>query len=406
MKISVVIPIYNTEHYLSRCLDSVINQTYENLEIICVNDGSTDNSLDVLKDYQKRDSRIHIIDKPHVGAASARKAGVQEATGEYIGYVDSDDYIEKDMYEIMISHAQNEKVDMVTCGCFLEGNYVTVLLDSVDGGLYPKDRMSYLRENNIYRRGSRERGVSGSLCRKLFKSDLLKKVQMDIPEQITIAEDGVCLFSFLLQCSSAYVLRKPLYHWVIRENSVTHLSPEKNNDYLVKVNHAYNYLTTLYSHPDFTERMREQVEIFIVELLFLGINKRMGFKNRNMIWIDPCWMDKIPVDSRIVLYGGGELGEKYKKQLLHSRPDVSLVGCVDPQYKKLTNDYMEVCEPDRLSGWDYDYVVITIKDKGKALSVKSELMESGINESKIIWQEQPELYWKYIEAEGLNCGMD
>ena len=406
MKISVVIPIYNTEQYLSRCLDSVINQTYENLVIICVNDGSTDNSLDVLKDYQKRDNRIHIIDKPHVGAASARKAGVQEATGEYIGYVDSDDYIEKDMYEIMISHAQNEKVDMVTCGCFLEGNYVTVLLDSVDGGLYPKARMPYLRENNIYRRGSRERGVSGSLCRKLFKSDLLKKVQMDIPEQITIAEDGVCLFNFLLQCSSAYVLRKPLYHWVIRENSVTHLSLEKNNDYLVKVNHAYNYLTTLYSHPDFTERMREQVEIFIVELLFLGINKRMGFKNRNMIWIDPCWMDKIPVDSRIVLYGGGELGEKYKKQLLHSRPDVSLVGCVDPQYKKLTNDYMEVCEPDRLSGWDYDYVVITIKDKGKALSVKSELMESGINESKIIWQEQPELYWKYIEAEGLNCGMD
>lgn len=402
MKISIIIPVYNTNQYLGRCLTSIINQTYKDIEIICINDGSTDDSLKTLYGYAASDCRIKVISQENQGLVSARKVGVKVATGEYIGFVDSDDYVEEDMYECLINHAQKGNVDLVTCGYFLNGNYVTVHQDLLEEGFYTDKEILYVRENTIYKLEDRETGIRGSLCCKLFRASLLKKVQEEIPNTISIAEDKVCLLRYILECSSVYILKKPLYHWVIRGNSMSRASITKKNNYLVKVNEVYSYITTLFDHPNFTDIMRTQAEIYIIELLFLGINKRMGFKNTNMIWIDPYWMDKIPEYANIVLYGGGELGEKYKKQLTHSREDVKLVGCVDPQYEKLSNEYLRVSAPSELVHWEYDYIVITIKNKGKALAIKEELIATGILEDKIIWCEQPEGYWKYIEAEGLG----
>ena len=115
-KISVIVPIYNVEKYLEKCLGSIINQTYKNLEIICVNDGSTDNSLEILKKYSNQDSRIIIIDKKNGGLSSARNEGLKIATGEFIGFVDSDDYIESNTYEeCILKFKEDITIDMV---CF------------------------------------------------------------------------------------------------------------------------------------------------------------------------------------------------------------------------------------------------------------------------------------------------
>ena len=111
MKISVIIPIYNVEKYLSRCLESVINQTYKNLEIILVNDGSTDNSSKIIQQYY--DPRIKIINKINGGLSSARNAGLKICTGDYITFVDSDDWIELDMIEFMTKQVCNTNCDLV-----------------------------------------------------------------------------------------------------------------------------------------------------------------------------------------------------------------------------------------------------------------------------------------------------
>ena len=97
--LSVIIPVYNVEPYLEQCLDSVINQTYKNLEIICINDGSSDNSLKILEKYQKKDSRIKLINQKNKGLSEARNAGLDVAKGEYIAFVDSDDYLELNAYK-------------------------------------------------------------------------------------------------------------------------------------------------------------------------------------------------------------------------------------------------------------------------------------------------------------------
>ena len=112
-KVSIVIPVYNVEKYLRECLDSVIKQTLQDIEIICVNDGSTDNSLQILKEYAQNDSRIKIIDKPNSGYGHTMNVGMQNATGEYIGIVEPDDYVELDMFESLYNTANSLQVDFI-----------------------------------------------------------------------------------------------------------------------------------------------------------------------------------------------------------------------------------------------------------------------------------------------------
>lgn len=121
--ISVIIPVYNTgsKGYLARCLDSILKNTYKNLEIICINDGSTDNSLEVLNKYKSVDSRIVIINQKNAGVSAARNAGIERANGNFIAFIDSDDWIDKMYFQELINSAIQEKADMVLCG-YVESN--------------------------------------------------------------------------------------------------------------------------------------------------------------------------------------------------------------------------------------------------------------------------------------------
>lgn len=111
--VSVIIPVYNTKQYLPRCLNNIINQTLKNIEIICINDGSTDNSLAILQDYQKKDNRILIINCKNAGAANARNLGLAKAQGEYIGFCDSDDFVDLEYYSCLYTHAKENDADVV-----------------------------------------------------------------------------------------------------------------------------------------------------------------------------------------------------------------------------------------------------------------------------------------------------
>ena len=112
MTISVVVPIYNTSIYLSKCLESLINQTYKDIEIICINDGSTDNSLEILNKFQKKDNRIKIITQENQGLSAARNKGIVEANGEYISFIDSDDWVDLDFFEKLITALEKEHADI------------------------------------------------------------------------------------------------------------------------------------------------------------------------------------------------------------------------------------------------------------------------------------------------------
>ena len=115
VKISVIVPVYNVENYLKKCIDSIINQTFQDIEIICVNDGSTDNSRKILEEYKNKDSRIKIIDKENGGLSSARNAGIKTAEGEFLSFIDSDDWIDKTMLEKLYKNITGLNSDISIC---------------------------------------------------------------------------------------------------------------------------------------------------------------------------------------------------------------------------------------------------------------------------------------------------
>ncbi len=396
MLLSVIVPVYNTEKYLPRCLDSLMNQTLSDMEIICVNDGSTDSCLSVLQSYAEKDSRIRIIQKVNGGLVSARKAGVKAAKGRYIGYVDSDDWVEPVMYEKLCGYALRDQADLVSSGYFFEGNYVTTHYDGVQEGLHDAEQMDALREWAIYNIKTKDVGIRGSLCCKLFLAEKFKEVQLNIPEEITMSEDKLCILSYLLCCNRVSVQKEAFYHYMIHRESMVH-TPDPG--YLLKVNAVYQYFMKLYNHPLFTKKMRMQAELYITELLYKGINSRMGFQNQNLLWIDPYWLEEMPHGAKVVLYGGGDLGCAYRRQL-EGRVDLLFVGCVDFAWKKLSGGSLNIAAPESVLQIEYDVIVITIKNPSKAYEVKEQLMKIGVPQKKICWFEQKEIYWKYAEING------
>lgn len=395
-KVSVVVPVYNAEKYLEECLDSIMVQTLKDIEVICVNDGSTDRSGQILNEYAKKDSRIKVIHKENGGVVSARNTGVDIAEGKYIGFVDSDDWVEPEMYEKLYEIAEREDVDLVTSGYFMEGNYTTTHLDIVEEGLYKGERYDSLLNQVIYILDQKAPGIRGMLWCKLYKRELFEKIRQEIPESLTFSEDKMCIIRYALECESAYVCKQPFYHYRINNTSVVH---SENPNYLLAVNAVYQYIRTLYTHPRFTSEMRTQAEIYITELTIKGINTFLGFQNKNLLWIDPYWLDNLPSNSRIVLYGAGELGKKYRRHL-ESREDLRYIACVDPNFEKCNEESFPVLPVESLENLDYDYVVITIKNPAKAKEVKESLAKL-VPMERILWFEQPEIFWKYVEADGL-----
>lgn len=212
-----------------------------------------------------------------------------------------------------------------------------------------------------------------------------------------MSEDKMQVLACILECRSVFVLKESYYHYRINPLSSTH---KANPSYLLCVDKVYQYVRRLYSHPNFTDKMRQQAELYIMEILLLGMNTRLGFKTRNLLWFDPYWLELIPKGSRIILYGGGEAGRKCRLQLLNKGCH-KYVGCVDFEHAGINDGDLDIQPPEKLGLMDYDYVVITIKNPTKAALIRRQLEALRIRPEKILWFEQRELFWRYAEAEGL-----
>lgn len=396
IKVSVIIPVYNAERYLRKCLDNLSKQELRDMEFICVDDGSTDESPRIIEKYAREDPRFKVIHKGNGGPVSARKAGTRLASGQYIGYVDSDDWIEPEMYRVLYETAERYQADMVSSGYYFEGNYVTEHYDGVREGLYDEDSMADLRENAIYHLETEDVGLRGSLCCKLFRADLLKYVQESVSDRLLFSEDKICVLSYVLQCSRVYVLKRAFYHYMANPSSRVHTADTR---YLISVNEIYQSFLKLYEHPCFTASMRMQAEIYITEQIYKGINSRLGFENGNLFWLDPYYLEDIPEGTRVVLYGYGEFARAYRRQLT-ARRGLELVGWVAPTYRDMSQEELTVYSPDVLRQWEYDIVLIAIKNEKKAAEVRKELAEMGIPREKIRWYDQKEIFWKFAKANG------
>lgn len=385
--LTIIVPVYNTAVFLRQCMDSILAQTFTDVEILCIDDGSTDKSPEILDEYASTDSRIRVIHKANGGLVSVRKLGVEEAKGRYIGFVDSDDWIDTIMYERLCSCAKEHDADFVSSSYWQEGVYSNISRDAIEAGIYDESRMGLLRNRAIFYLEKHDKGLSGSLCTKIFRAELLKKVMPNIPDKIKVSEDKVTSITFLLDCNVAVILDEAYYHYRINSNSMFHA---EDPDYLLNYHIVYNYFKSLYSHKNFTENMRTQAELYIVQFLIKGINTQLGFSFRNLMWIDPDWIEDNALGKRIALCGKGDLGKTYEEQIKNSKSK-EFVGYIDIDNKSEVDTCISLI----------DSIVITTKNENNALKTRNQLIENGIEDSKIFWFRQEEIFWKYAKAMGL-----
>lgn len=225
-KVSIIIPVYNVEKYLRKCLDSVVNQTCKDIEIIIINDGSTDNSLEICKEYSKNDPRIELIDKKNEGVSKARNTGLACATGEYVCFVDSDDWIELNMIEKLYNSSVINNADFCMCNYIKENGtqseyikaniYKEVLIGSEikDNLLIPLIE----RDDN-----EKEHDLEGfrTPWGKFFRRQIIDKYNIKFREDLIIGEDFIFDLEFLINASKAVINNGFYYHYLNNVNSAT-----------------------------------------------------------------------------------------------------------------------------------------------------------------------------------------
>lgn len=206
--ISIVVPVYNSEKTIKRCIDSLINQTYKNIEIIVINDGSTDSSMDILSSIQ--DSRIKVFHQENQGLSSARNKGIMLSEGEYIGFVDSDDYVNLDMFEVLLEQARLNHVDIVECSIQYVSNK-GIPLYLVNHGESKMMSVKQALEEHVY---CSDR-VSSSVCNKLFRKALFEGILFPVGR---IYEDSSTIYKLIMNSNGYYYIDYIGYFYVKTEN--------------------------------------------------------------------------------------------------------------------------------------------------------------------------------------------
>lgn len=241
--VSIIVPCYNVAPYLDACMDSLVHQTLQDIEIICVNDGSTDDTPALLRAWEERDSRVRVIDRENGGLSVARNTGMELASGEYIGFVDPDDYVEHSMYARLLEEARRHETDITACGyaCFSDhdGKLLEKWCQSPAAGVEENVKSSLFHLNALWMR------TDVVVWNKLYRKDFLNRHHLRFETSFRAAEDDVFCLMLLPHATRVAVIPDRLY-WYRRqrEGSISSSWDERGAPFMIAVErlmHATEY---------------------------------------------------------------------------------------------------------------------------------------------------------------------
>lgn len=263
--ISVIVPIYKVEQYLNRCVQSIVDQTYKNLEIILVDDGSPDNSPAMCDAWAEKDDRVQVVHKKNGGVSSARNAGLDVANGAYIGFVDGDDYIESDMYAQLLQAIQKDTSDMAVCGYYYNQDAVT----------FPESVCVSAEQALCYMFDSATKAFEGYCWNKLYRKALIHTNKLYFDRHLAHAEDSRFNYEYLRFCDKVTVIGYIGYTYVQRADSAT----QKDKNYRVSTLDLPDY---------FLRYCNDLSKSFVLVWAFywwIGIiNEHSKFMNLQVVW--------------------------------------------------------------------------------------------------------------------------
>lgn len=376
--ISIIVPIYNVEKYIMKCVESILRQTYGNLQIILVDDGSTDQSGEICDRYAQQDSRIKVIHQNNGGLVKARKAGLEMAIGEYTGFVDGDDYIDATFYEHLLEVMDDSEADFVHTGFVYERNgsglIYTLSCESIitDGD----DKINLIKKHAISI-GRGDEVWHPSIWAKLFRTSLVRECYFRVPDNQAYGEDMLTFCRCILE-SKKFILKPGAeYHYLFRNDSMT-----KNwsiNRFWQESN-LYNELCNIWKEYCCYEQMIDHMDQYLYARMIDCMNKinQVGLGTNKYVISD---INRL-YGKRLVVYGAGTIGKNYISQIL-TQPQVTLVAWTDKKFQK--TDHGLCIMREQLLDMQYDLILIALSDSSKVDDIKRELMEMGIEKDKLLW---------------------
>lgn len=268
-KISIIVPVYNVEQYIDKCVESIVNQTYKNIEIILVDDGSPDSCPLICDKWAEKDSRIKVLHKENSGVSSARNAGIDASHGDYIGFVDGDDYINADMFSKLINAYSADDIDLAACG-YLRGDRNVSKESTV---IFNNTEIYYVMfdiEKHPY--------FEGFVWNKLYKSEIIKKNNLYFEENLKMCEDTLFNFNYFAFANKAMVIDSSLYNYICRESSVMRVKPVQNDFDMIPLIDRF-----LSEAPD--DEVKKMIVVWAMKYWikavdnYIVLNKGENFKN-------------------------------------------------------------------------------------------------------------------------------
>lgn len=380
-KISVIVAIYNVAPYLKKCIDSIVQQIYGNLQIILVDDGSTDESGRICDDFARLDSRIEVIHKENGGLVSARGAGLAAATGTYVGFVDGDDWLENTMYQKLHDAITENQVDIVYGGlmyynekgkkinqtCSLKGKYHL-----------GEDSADYL-SHKVFNPKESDRMYAGYIYLAIFETNFAKRAYCHVPLSCEQGEDMICLTWMLLHANSIYFIDEVIYNYQYRSDSISKTpSPRK----YIQICRMVETIENICKEYECWGEVKEYLEDFLNTKII-----------NDMQLINPClYIEKFNYPytehlrgKRILLYGAGAVGKNYYSQLSRFA-DIQIVAWADANATDYDYEYSDVILPSQISTYAFDLILIAVKEKKLADRIRICLNEMGYTDNQLLWE--------------------
>lgn len=441
VKISVILPVYNVEKYLRQCLDSICGQTLRDIEIICVDDGSTDSSLEILRDYEKKDKRISVLTQSNLFAGVARNHGMEKAKGKYLSFLDADDYFVPEMLERLYMEAEKSRLDIVLCR-HIEYNEAENQYHHIDFSY----RDSFIERKDLFSgRGLKYNGIfnicSGWAWDKLFRAEFVRECGYQYVATRS-SNDGFFVYSLMSRAErmallddkfithrtgnndsisakhelgwiNGFRMWEMIWEELLRQGSYTYYEQSFLNEVVEYMSWYPDSMKSGETYAECIEYLRKELEpklgimkkekeYFWREKYYNGycglleesvenqlyqkiielkkcVEWQKIFSNQRREWVFP--FQRIPVGSEIILYGAGQIGREFAEQLAVTGYCKKVIW-VDHNYERLRKEGMDVVGPECVDREKYDYVVIANKNQQE--EIKRELLGRGVDEGKII----------------------
>ena len=391
-KISIIIPVYNVEKYLRECLESVLNQTFRDFEIICVDDGSIDKSLEILQEYKKKDDRFVILQQKHSGAGAARNNGIRAAQGKYIQFLDSDDYFEPDMLEEMYNHAEKFNADLTVCSSRKVDDEGNIL--ETGSPNFPINIDKVPMEKVFSRKDFKEDIFSlftPVVWNKLIKRSLLKENNLEFPP-LKIYEDIAFAHSLVICANRIAAFNKELVNYRFnRPESLASIRAKytidavqsclylgkflKSEGYLPEYNNAYQKAFINQIRAEISYCNEEEYKNFLQEFKMLMPNDWQNYKSAlRKDYITPEYLKKFIGNKKVMLWGGSLFIRQVLEKETEKNPNI--LGIIDRNAACAGKPFCQytIYPPEAINELKPDGVILTVLSNNESIyeSLKGE----------------------------------